>query len=91
MLAKNADYSGIQGAAKNDSVTLKYYADANNLKLDIASGVIDVASRSLTSTDIDSLKTTKGVSVVTGPGGEIRYVVFNMNTCLLYTSPSPRD
>ncbi len=80
VLAKNADYSGIQGTPKNDSVTLKYYADANNLKLDIASGAIDVATRSLTATDIDSLKTTKGVNVVTGPGGEIRYVVFNMNT-----------
>lgn len=77
---KNPDYSGIQGAAKNSSVTLKYYADTNNLKLDIASGAIDVATRSLTPTDVDSLKTTKGVSVETGPGGEIRYVVFNLNT-----------
>ncbi|MGV8966448.1 MAG: ABC transporter substrate-binding protein [Cellulomonas sp.] len=80
VFTKNADYSGIQGAAKNDGLTLKYYADSNNLKLDIASGEIDVATRSLTPTDIESLGTTAGVNVVTGPGGEIRYVVFNLNT-----------
>ncbi|MCR6494175.1 ABC transporter substrate-binding protein [Cellulomonas sp. P24] len=80
VLAKNPDYSGIQGTPKNDGITLKYYADSNNLKLDIASGAIDVATRSLTPTDIESLKTTDGVQVVSGPGGEIRYVVFNMNT-----------
>jgi len=80
VLAKNSAYDGIQGAPKNAGVTLKYYATSNNLKLDIASGEIDVATRSLTPTDIDSLKTEKGVQVVTGPGGEIRYVVFNMNT-----------
>jgi len=80
VFATNADYTGIQGAPKNAGVTLKYYADSNNLKLDIASGEIDVATRSMTPTDIDSLKSSKGVNVVTGPGGEIRYIVFNFNT-----------
>lgn len=80
VLAKNAAYAGLQGAPKNAGVTIKYFADSNNLKLDISSGAIDVATRSLTATDISSLKTTKGLSVVTGPGGEIRYVVFNLST-----------
>ena len=80
VFAKNPDYAGLQGAAKNGGVTLKYYASSNNLKLDIASGQIDVATRSLTPTDINSLKTAKGLSVVAGPGGEIRYIVFNLNT-----------
>jgi peptide/nickel transport system substrate-binding protein len=75
-----AAYSGIQGSVQNAGVTLKYYADSNNLKLDIASSAIDVATRSLSPTDIDSLGKTKGVKVVTGPGGEIRYIVFNFNT-----------
>ncbi|QTE31409.1 peptide ABC transporter substrate-binding protein [Pengzhenrongella sicca] len=79
-LTKNADYAGVQGEVKNDGVTLKYYADSNNLKLDIASGAIDVATRSLTPTDIESLEGTDGVNVVSGPGGEIRYVVFNLET-----------
>jgi peptide/nickel transport system substrate-binding protein len=75
-----AGYQGVQGSVQNAGVTLKYYADSNNLKLDIASAAIDIATRSLSPTDIESLGKTKGVKVVTGPGGEIRYVVFNLNT-----------
>ncbi|WP_307844223.1 ABC transporter substrate-binding protein [Sanguibacter suaedae] len=75
-----ADYTGVQGDVKNEGATLKYYTDSNNLRLDIASGAIDVATRSLTPTDIEALEETDGVNVVTGPGGEIRYVVFNLNT-----------
>lgn len=77
---KNADYKGLLGAAKSDSVTMKYYADSNNLKLDVQKGNIDVAWRSLTATDIDSLKSDKNVKVDIGPGGEIRYIVFNFDT-----------
>ncbi|MEP7766175.1 ABC transporter substrate-binding protein [Sanguibacter sp. 25GB23B1] len=76
----NADYTGVQGDVLNDGVTLKYYTDSNNLKLDIESGAIDIATRSLTATDIESLESADGVNVVSGPGGEIRYVVFNFNT-----------
>ncbi|PFG34267.1 ABC transporter substrate-binding protein [Sanguibacter antarcticus] len=76
----NADYTGVQGDVMNDGVTLKYYTDSNNLKLDIESGAIDIATRSLTATDIESLESTDGVNVVSGPGGEIRYVVFNFDT-----------
>ena len=38
---------------KTDTVNVKYYADAINMKLDIQQGNIDVAFRSLTATDID--------------------------------------
>lgn len=77
---KFADYKGMLGAAKNDAMNFKYYADANNLKLDIEQGNIDVAYRSLSATDIESLSANNKVKVVEGPGGEIRYLVFNMNT-----------
>ncbi len=50
------------------------------MKLDIQKNAIDVAYRSLSATDIDSLSKDKNVNVVTGPGGEIRYIVFNFNT-----------
>ena len=43
-------------------------------------GGIDVATRSLSATDIDSLSKDKNVTVYTGPGGEIRYIVFNFDT-----------
>ena len=74
------DYQGLLGKPKTDNVIVKYYADSNNLKLDVQQGNIDVASRSLTATDIASLKTDSKVNVTTGPGGELRYVVFNFNT-----------
>ncbi|MBM7504667.1 ABC transporter substrate-binding protein [Agromyces aurantiacus] len=76
----NPDYQGILGAPKTDTVNVKYYADASNMKLDVQEGNIDVAFRSLSATDIDDLRGNDKVKVVEGPGGEIRYIVFNFNT-----------
>ena len=76
----NKDYQGVLGAAENSGVTVKYYADASNLKLAIGNGDIDVAFRSLSATDIDDLSKNDKVKVEKGPGGEIRYIVFNFNT-----------
>ncbi len=73
-------YEGLLGAAKTDVVNVKYYTDASNLKLDVQEGNIDVAWRSLSATDIDDLRGNDAVSVVDGPGGEIRYITFNFNT-----------
>ncbi|WP_125609757.1 ABC transporter substrate-binding protein [Specibacter cremeus] len=73
-------YQGVLGAPKTANVTLKYYANSNNLKLDVQQGNIDVAWRSMTATDIDSLKKDSKVNVDIGPGGELRYIVFNFNT-----------
>ena len=67
-------------AAENDGVQVKYYADASNLKLAIGNGDIDVAFRSLSATDVESLKGNSKVKIVDGPGGEIRYIVFNFDT-----------
>lgn len=75
-----ADYQGLLGEAKTETVNVKYYADASNLKLDIQEGNIDVAFRSLSATDIEDLRGNDEVKVVDGPGGEIRYIVFNFNT-----------
>ncbi|MDJ0315205.1 ABC transporter substrate-binding protein [Arthrobacter sp. H35-D1] len=77
---KNADYKGLLGPAKSDAVTMKYFADSTNMKLEVQKGSIDVAWRSLTATDIESLKGDKNVRVDIGPGGEIRYIVFNFDT-----------
>lgn len=77
---KYPDYKGLLGPAKSDSVTMKYFADSNNMKLEVQKGSIDVAWRVLTATDVDSLKSDKNVKVDIGPGGEIRYIVFNFDT-----------
>ncbi|MGY1688818.1 ABC transporter substrate-binding protein [Geodermatophilus sp. SYSU D01105] len=76
----NPDYQGLLGAPKTSQVNVKYYADSSNLKLDIEEGNIDVAFRSLSATDVDDLRGNDEVEVVDGPGGEIRYIVFNFNT-----------
>ncbi len=76
----NPDYNGILGKPKTSSVSTKYYASSENLKLDIQNGNIDVAYRSLSPTDMESLRGSDKVSVHEGLGGELRYIVFNMNT-----------
>lgn len=76
----NPNYDGLLGKPATEKVNVKYYADSSNLKLDIQKSSIDVAFRSLSATDIDSLGNDKNVKVIKGPGGEIRYVVFNFNT-----------
>ncbi|MCD9199399.1 ABC transporter substrate-binding protein [Aeromicrobium wangtongii] len=76
----NADYDGAYNKAKTKEITLTTYSDANNLKLDVQNGKIDVAWRSLTPTDIASLGKSDKVKVHKGAGGELRYIVFNMKT-----------
>jgi peptide/nickel transport system substrate-binding protein len=76
----NPDYQGLLGAPATETVNVKYYTDASNLKLDVQEGNIDVAFRSLTATDVEDLRGNDNVSVVDGPGGEIRYITFNFNT-----------
>ncbi|WP_424422090.1 ABC transporter substrate-binding protein [Microbacterium sp.] len=76
----NKDYQGNLGPAENTGIQAKYYADASNLKLAIGNGDIDVAFRSLSATDVESLKGNSKVKIVDGPGGEIRYIVFNFDT-----------
>ncbi|WP_210505996.1 ABC transporter substrate-binding protein [Naasia sp. SYSU D00057] len=77
---RNDDYQGLLGPAENEAVNLKYYADSSNMRLDLQEGNIDVAARSLSATDIDDLRGDDSVKVWDGPGGEIRYIVFNFNT-----------
>ncbi len=76
----NPDYQGLLGPAKVKTVNVTYYANTANLKLDVGSGEVDVAYRSLSPTDIADLRKNDKVNVVDGPGGEIRYIVFNFKT-----------
>ena len=79
--ASNDNFTGVLKPAATTDVTLKYYTDASNLKLDVQEGNIDVAWRTLDATDIGDLRDqTDKVTVTDGPGGEMRYIVFNFNT-----------
>ncbi|MBT2531887.1 peptide ABC transporter substrate-binding protein [Arthrobacter sp. ISL-48] len=79
-LKVNPDYMGLLGKPANDGANIKYYADSNNLKLDVQQGNVDVAGRSLTATDAADLEKDSKVKVHKGPGGELRYIVFNFDT-----------
>lgn len=73
-------YKGLFGEPATKSVAMTYYADQNNMKLEIQEGAIDCVWRSLSATDIADLEKDDGVAVHEGPGGEIRYIVFNFDT-----------
>lgn len=76
----NPDYQGLWGAAKTDEVNVKYFANEANLSQAIETKAVDVAFRSLSATDVEKFSNTDGLKIVDGPGGAIRYIVFNFNT-----------
>lgn len=78
-LAANKNYTG-PNTPKTPNITVQTYSEASNLKLNIQSGDIDVAYRTLTPSDIDSLSNSGNLKVVKGAGGELRYIVFNFKT-----------
>ena len=84
-------YQGLLGPAKTGTVNVKYYADASNMKLEVSNNSIDAAYRSLSANDIADLRTNNKVKVVDGPGGEIRYMVFNFNTMPFGAKTSDAD
>lgn len=78
-MVPNDKYKGMLAKAASN-VSIKYYAQADNLKLDIGNGAIDLAYRTLSATDIASLRKNSKVKVVEGPGGVTRILVFNFDT-----------
>lgn len=78
-LTANTNYSG-PNTPKTQNINVKTYSESSNLKLDIQSGQIDVAYRTLTPSDIQSLSSDSSVKVIKGAGGELRYIVFNFKT-----------
>lgn len=76
----NEEYQGLLDAPVNSGVILSYFAESSNLKLAVQEGDVDVAYRSLSATDVEDLGGNDDVQVIDGPGGEIRYIVFNFNT-----------
>lgn len=79
-LAPNTNYDGNGGQVMNSGVTVQYFTDASNLKLAVQQGDVDVAWRSLDAQSISDLRSDSKVKVLDGPGGEIRYLVFNLKT-----------
>jgi peptide/nickel transport system substrate-binding protein len=78
VLKKNDSYTG-SDPAENDSVIIQLYKTSSDLALALKQDEVDIAYRSLSPTDIDSLKGESGIQVVSGNGIEIRYLVFNLD------------
>jgi peptide/nickel transport system substrate-binding protein len=78
VLELNPNYSG-QNKGKASQVFVKYYTEPSALKLAAQNGEVDVAWRSLSPTDISSLKKDSNVTVSTGKGSEIRYWVWKVD------------
>ncbi|GLJ60207.1 peptide ABC transporter substrate-binding protein [Microbacterium barkeri] len=76
----NEAYQGLIDTPANDGVILNYYAESSNLKLAVQQGDVDVAYRSLSPADVADLSGDDALTVHEGPGGEIRYIVFNFHT-----------
>ncbi|WP_282204158.1 ABC transporter substrate-binding protein [Kitasatospora fiedleri] len=76
----NSAYRGQLGTPKTAQVRLKYYTDPNNLKLDVQQGGIDAVYRTLPTADLQDLSGKKDVTVHTGSGNGIRYLVFDFKT-----------
>ncbi len=64
---------------KVDRVVIKFYKDATTLRLALERGEIDIAWRTLTPVDIQSLSQNPNFKVYEAPGAAIRYLVLNGN------------
>jgi peptide/nickel transport system substrate-binding protein len=78
VLEANPEYTG-DDPAQAETVIIQYFDKASTLKQAIEQGEVDVAYRSLGPTDIADLEGAEGVEVLEGPGGEIRYLNFNLD------------
>src|SRR6266545_138972 len=65
VLEKNAEYTG-DDPAQNDRAIVQYFDKPSALKLAVQQGDVDIAYRSLSPTDINSLRDASGVNVVEG-------------------------
>jgi peptide/nickel transport system substrate-binding protein len=79
VLQKNPEYNG-PNEAQSSQVFIKYYKEPSALRLAAENGEVQVAWRSLSPTDIQSLRQSDSVEVLEGEGSEIRYFVWQLGT-----------
>ena len=78
-LRANSGYRGLLGQPRTELVGVKYYASSDNLKIDIENRYRHRLAQP-SPTDIEGLRRNPRLVVHEAPGGELRYLVFNMNT-----------
>jgi peptide/nickel transport system substrate-binding protein len=79
VLSANPKYTGAH-KPKTDRIFVQYFNDPAPLKQAIASGQVDIAWRTLSPTDLNSLESNSDVNVIRGKGSEFRYWVFDLKT-----------
>jgi len=79
LLSKNSDYQGLS-AQNNDTVEIKFFASYDNLKLSLQEGSIDFIKSDLNKTELDTFKSDSNLEIIEGEGGDLRFIVFNLNT-----------
>jgi peptide/nickel transport system substrate-binding protein len=77
VLEANTAYSGPNPPA-SPQVFVTYFKETSALKLAVQNNDVDVAWRSLSPTDVGSLKDDSNVTVAEGDGSEIRYWVWHL-------------
>ncbi|MFG2874010.1 ABC transporter substrate-binding protein [Streptomyces sp. NPDC048337] len=80
VLGRNESYTGFANR-RNNSVTIRYFADSQKMVSALKAKEIDATYRGLSAAEIRDLQTPEahaaGVQVVENVGAEIRYLVFN--------------
>jgi len=77
-LVENPNYYGEK--PKTPRIIIRFYKDAQSLRLAVENGEVDIAFRTLSPADIKDLMEKSTLQVVAGPGiAPIRYMVFNLN------------
>lgn len=79
VLETNENYEGDR-EPKAGRVFVQYFSDPAPLKQAIDSGQVDIAWRTLSPTDINSLESNDKVDVLKGEGSEFRYWVWQLGT-----------
>jgi peptide/nickel transport system substrate-binding protein len=72
-------YAGALGAPRTADITLKIYADPDNLAADVTDGAIDLAYGGLEPGQVSGLRDADGVDIVATPGGFLRSLVFDLD------------
>lgn len=72
-------YAGALGAPRSADITLKLYADADNVAADVADRAIDLGYGGLEPQQLRTLRDDPGVDIVSKPGGSERYLAFDLD------------
>ncbi len=73
VFAANPNYHGT--AAVTPNIIIRYYKDSPQLSLALESGEVDVAMRTLSPTELDTLRNNQDISIISAPG-RIIYMIF---------------